>query len=165
MRKIALFLAMSVSAMADAAGEIPAALQPSAGQQAFASVHAQGVQIYQCNLQQGQAVWEFIGPEAVLYDANGLAIGKHYAGPTWEAADGSRVVGNVIAKVDKLPGQAIPWLLLAVAGHEGTGAWTHSLAIQRIHTQGGLPPVSGCDGNHLGDEERVAYQADYVFFK
>jgi hypothetical protein len=34
----------------------------------------------------------------VLRSRSGRILAKHYAGPTWEASDGSKVVGEVAAK-------------------------------------------------------------------
>jgi hypothetical protein len=61
------------------------------------SVHAYalGVQIYRWT----GTNWLFIAPEAALF-ANQCyegQIGIHYAGPTWEANDGGKVVGTRLA--------------------------------------------------------------------
>ncbi len=139
-------------------------ITPPVGHEAFGAAHAKGEQIYQCTFNQGQYAWEYQGPAALLYDNQGRVIGKHFAGPTWEAADGSRVTGKLLGKLEVTDG-AIPWLVLEVVAHEGKGLLAQTRFITRIKTQGGLPPVSGCNGNHLGGEKRVAYQADYVFYK
>src|ERR1044072_6425626 len=31
--------------------------------------------------------WAFVGPEADLFDPRGMKVGRHYAGPHWEAVD------------------------------------------------------------------------------
>jgi hypothetical protein len=75
------------------------------------------------------------------------------------------VTGKVLEKLDVSPDTSVPWLLLEAVGHEGKGLLAQTHFITRIKTVGGLPPVSGCNSNHLGSEKRVAYTADYVFFK
>ena len=35
-------------------------------------------------------------PDASLLDAKGQVIGKHFAGPSWQANDGSIVVGEAL---------------------------------------------------------------------
>jgi hypothetical protein len=90
---------------------IPDALRAPAGETLLRTLSADGVQIYECRARADGADWVFVAPEARLYDAQGTWIGKHYAGPTWEAADGSKVVGAVKAKVDSPDAGAIPWLL------------------------------------------------------
>src|SRR3954469_4241440 len=52
--------------------------------------HAVGVQIYSCN----GASWGLVAPRANLYDDNGKLIITHYAGPTWESKEGSKVVAR-----------------------------------------------------------------------
>jgi hypothetical protein len=38
--------------------------------------------------------WTLLAPEAFLFDRAGRKIGSHYAGPTWETFDGSKVGGG-----------------------------------------------------------------------
>src|SRR6266404_2409481 len=59
---------------------------------------AKGVQIYECRPRRDQVgafEWAFVAPEADLFDRRGAKIGRHYAGPHWEASDGSKVLGTV----------------------------------------------------------------------
>jgi hypothetical protein len=51
-----------------------------------------------------------------------------------------------------------------VVGRSGAGVLAGVTSIQRLNTQGGKPPSSGCDAAHVGRELRVRYSADYVFF-
>ena len=74
---------------------------------------ATGVQIYDCKPNKDDPTrfeWVFKAPEADLFDPAGTKIGKHYAGPTWESNDGSKVVGEVKARDDGPDANAIPWL-------------------------------------------------------
>ena len=88
----------------------------------------------------------------------------HSAGPTWRHVDGSEVKGKVIAKQDAPKPDAIPWLLLGATGHSGEGVFGRVTSIQRIHTEGGLPPIANtCDASANGKESRNAYSADYYF--
>lgn len=65
--------------------------------------------------------WVFKAPEANLFDAKGLQVGTHFAGPSWKAGDGSVVVGEVASRADAPDTGAIPWLLLRAKSKEGTG--------------------------------------------
>jgi hypothetical protein len=105
-----------------------------------------------------------MAPEAELFDTKGSAIGKHFAGPTWKHSDGSEVIGKVVAKADSPDASAIPWLLLAAASHSGNGVFASVTSIQRIHTQGGQAPSTGCDDAHRGAKTKSAYSADYFFY-
>ena len=94
----------------------------------------------------------------------GKIVGNHYSGPVWEYKEGSRVVGRVVSKIDIDPDSSISWLLVQVTAHKGKGLFSEVSFINRINTHGGLPPLSGCDSNHLGGEKRVPYTADYIFY-
>ncbi|MGZ8193537.1 MAG: DUF3455 domain-containing protein [Methylobacter sp.] len=143
---------------------IPEQINVPAGNSPVLTAHAQGDQIYQCSLNEGEYSWKLQAPDADLLDTQGQLIGRHYEGPTWEYKDGSRLVGRVINKIDIEPGSAISWLLVEVIAHKGKGVFADVSFINRINTHGGLPPLEGCDSNHLGGEKRVAYTADYIFY-
>ena len=105
-RPLALCLPALLAACAGApmapAVEIPAALQP-ANTVLVTVVAARGVQIYECRAkkdQPGANEWAFVAPDAELFDSSDKHVGKHYAGPHWEAADGSKLVGAVKARAD-----------------------------------------------------------------
>ena len=143
---------------------VPGDIAVAAGNKVFLVGHAVGVQIYSCNGSQ----WTFVAPRADLYGDNGKLIATHFAGPTWQARDGSKVVGTVEKKVTVDP-TAIPWLRLAVTsradGFDGDrlSATTY---IQRIATTGGLAPAAGtCNAATAGTQAEIAYTADYYFWK
>jgi Protein of unknown function (DUF3455) len=146
------------------AQQVPAALQTAADEQLVVRVHAKGDQIYSCKVDGAQAGWTLKAPEAQLFDKDGKAFGKHFAGPSWEASDGSRVVGKAAANVASPDAESIPWLLVKVVSHAGEGVLARVTSIQRINTTGGKAPASGCDAGHAGQEVRVPYSADYLFF-
>jgi hypothetical protein len=125
------------------------------------------VQIYDCRAAADDAArfgWVLRAPDARLLDARGDAIGRHFAGPSWELADGSSLVGEVKARRDSPEAGNIPWLLLAAKGTAGSGVLSPVAAIQRLHTEGGVAPAGGCDAAHAGAEARVPYKADYYFY-
>ena len=45
---------------------------------------------------------------------DGKPAGKHFAGPTWEFTDGSRLTARVADKSEAKSDKDIPWLKLAV---------------------------------------------------
>src|SRR6188768_2653338 len=142
---------------------IPATLVPADGK-VVESLAARGVQIYECkaNAAGGQA-WAFVAPEAELFDAQGRQVGKHYAGPHWEALDGSKIVGTVKTRSDAPDASAIPWLLLDAKSVGANGRFSKVTSVQRINTAGGLAPATQpCDAKSLGAKSRVSYTADYV---
>lgn len=145
---------------------VPSNLKPGADQTLAMIVPAKGVQIYECRAAKdgnGYA-WAFVAPEADLFDANGKKIGRHYAGPHWEAADGSRIVGALKERADAAAANAIPWLLLATKSVGPQGAFSNVASIQRVNTAGGVAPRDGCSQAEAGKAARVGYTADYYFF-
>ena len=144
-------------------GSLPDPLRPPPGHRVALETTATGVQIYACQLApDGGAAWTFTAPEATLRDLGGAPAGRHYAGPTWEAPDGSAVVGAKVAGASP-DGAAIPWLLLSAKEHRGAGQLAGVTYIQRIATSGGLAPASGCTAAAAGAEARVPYTATYCF--
>ena len=79
---------------------VPDTLRPAANESLAMIVPAKGVQIYECRVKKDQAgyEWAFVAPDADLFDARGNRIGRHYAGPHWEAADGSKVQAALTAR-------------------------------------------------------------------
>jgi len=144
--------------------QAPKELKPPANEELLLQVHAQGDQIYTCKADSAQFAWALKAPEARLFDKSGKPFGKHFAGPTWEANDGSRVTGKAAASAPSPDADSIPWLLVTVVSRTGEGLLARVTSIQRINTKGGKAPSSGCDAAHDGQEARASYSADYVFF-
>jgi len=143
---------------------VPVDIAVPDGNKAFLVGHAVGVQIYSCN----GSSWSLVAPRADLYGDNGKLVATHFAGPTWQAKDGSYVVGLREAGVTVDP-TAIPWLRLKAtrtsSGPDGDRL-VDTTYIQRIATTGGLPPAAGdCNASTAGTTAEVPYTADYVFWK
>ena len=161
-----LSLACATAAPAPSAPAAPAApsLDVPAGNALLARLHAKGVQIYTCGPgKDGALAWTFKAPQADLADDAGAPAGKHFAGPTWEWANGSSVVGEVLQKAPPA-GANIPWLLLKVKSAKAVSPYGSIAFIQRLDTVGGVAPAAGCDQAHAGAEAQVPYTADYAYW-
>src|SRR6267154_2935219 len=146
---------------------VPDNLKVPAGQTLSLVSRATGVQIYECSAGKTDPAkfeWAFKAPEADLLDLSGRKTGKHYAGPTWESNDGSKVAGEVKARDDGPAATAIPWLLLAAKSTSGNGVFSRTQSIQRLYTVGGKAPAGPCSKAQLGKEARVPYKATYYFY-
>jgi hypothetical protein len=146
---------------------VPAAIQPPAGQSLLLRAHAVGAQVYVCRAgQQDPAGYDWVlkAPDAQLSNRSGKPIIKHFEGPTWQATDGSSVVGELVAKDTGPDPLAIPWLLLKAKSNSGAGLLGRTQSIQRIDTVGGRAPAGGCNATLAGSEVRVHYTADYLFY-
>lgn len=163
--------ALSVTQVAQAGPlppTVPGPIQVLAGNKVFLVGHAVGVQIYSCNPTAGGFAWGFVAPRANLYNDHGKLIITHFGGPTWQAKDGSKVVGQPEASVT-VDATAIPWVRLSAAstaaGPDGDRL-VDTTYIQRIATTGGLaPPAAECTAATAGTVAEVPYTADYYFWK
>ncbi len=147
--------------------QTPDNLKVPTGQMLKLKGSAKGVQIYQCKAKTGninQFEWTLKAPEADLFDDQNKKIIKHYGGPTWEALDGSKVIGSVKAKADAPRTSTIPWLLLQTKSNQGNGSLSKVTYIQRVETVGGKAPSQACNQTRANTEVRVDYTADYFFY-
>jgi hypothetical protein len=125
---------------------------------------AEGVQIYSAEADaNGKLAWKLKAPEAILRDEKGEKAATHYAGPTWEGVDGSKVVGAKVAQRPSRNAGAIPELQLKAASHAGAGIMSTVVFVERINTKGGKAPDITSEVKP-GDEVRVPYTAEYVFY-
>jgi len=157
-------LALSVTVLAGGAAcvqQVPVALA-APGETVVATFHAEGAQIYDCKADAGgKLTWQFREPIATLL-LGGKTVGRHYAGPNWEASDGSTVTGKAVANAPGSTPNDIPWLKLDVIDHRGAGTLSVVTTVQRINTHGGV--VNGvCD--RAGAYQSAPYSADYVFLR
>ncbi len=145
---------------------LPEPVRVPAGQKVTMTTTGIGEITYECREKKdmaGQHEWAFIGPVATLYGADRKPVGKYYAGPTWEAADGSKVTGKQVAVAPASPGN-IPLQLVKAEPAMGAGAMAGVSYIQRLNTKGGVAPAMTCDAAGKGKRQLVAYEADYIFY-
>lgn len=133
-----------------------------AGHRPFLVLHAKGVQTYTGT---ADGVWSTASvPQADLFLPNGLVIGTHFGGPTWQLRDGSMTRAAKVAGVTKDP-SAVAWLLLQavspMAGVEGDRL-EKTTYIHRVNTVGGVAPAGSATP---GATVSVPYEADYYFYR
>jgi hypothetical protein len=153
-------LAISVAASAQA----PAPALPDSiavrGQRVILTLNAYGAQVYECKMgEAGKLTWHFREPVATLVE-NGMTVGRHYAGPTWEHDDLSWVAATPVGRASGATPADVPLLKLEVTNSQGPGVLAGAAVIQRINTKGGQLE-GNCD--KAGALQPVAYSADYVF--
>jgi hypothetical protein len=146
----------------------PAAIWVPAENVPFLLGHATGTQNYACQPSAAGFDWTFVEPEAMLLEDNGNPPFNHFAGPTWQADDGSEVVAARVEGVTVSP-TAIQWLLLratsAKPGPDGGDRLATATYVQRVNATGGLAPDGGCDATSVGATANVPYTSDYYFYK
>ncbi|MET4113676.1 hypothetical protein ABIB85_000091 [Bradyrhizobium sp. JR1.5] len=161
LKSLAFAVLVLTSTPAFAADPLPDAIA-APGETVVLSVHAEGAQVYECKAgTDGKLAWAFREPIATLL-VEGKTIGRHYAGPNWEHADGSAVAAKAAGNAPGTTAGDIPWLKLEVTTHRGSGVLTPVTTVQRINTRGGKLD-GACD--KAGDFKSAPYSADYVFLK
>jgi Protein of unknown function (DUF3455) len=165
MTKLALVLALTGfipgAAQAQGVDNLPAAIAVKAGVP-VARLQAAGAQIYVCAKNAAGALnWTFREPVAALLE-EGKTVGRHFVGPTWEFADGSRVVGEPVSKASGATAKDVPWLKLSVKEPPTSGPVAGATSILRIDTKGGVFE-GACDRE--GELHSEPYAATYVFVK
>jgi hypothetical protein len=154
-------LAVAAALAKAAASQVPDAIA-APGETVVATLHAEGAQVYDCKADaSGKLAWQFREPIATLL-RDGITVGRHYAGPNWEASDGSTVTGKAVANVPGTTPADFPWLKLDVVAHRGRGRLSGVTTVQRTNTHGGV--MNGlCD--RAGTYYSAPYSADYVFLR
>ena len=171
---------------------VPANIAVEAGNTAFLVGHADGTQNYVCSRAGAGVKYLLFTPEATLFSDDGKQIITHYFSPnpnssdpntspavvaggairaTWQDKDTSTIWAKLhkdgSATVDP---NAIAWLLLDVVGAEVGPTGGDKLApttfVQRLSTQGGLAPSTGCNSlDDVGNQAFIPYAADYFFYR
>jgi Protein of unknown function (DUF3455) len=150
---------------------IPDNLKVPDGNVLLLQAFGKGVQKYVCAATATTSKFSPPVPHAILLKDDrdeGDLVAIHFGGPTWEALDGSSVVGDTTAgALQSAPApdpDGVPWLLLTAKSHGGNGLFSRVTYIQRLFTDGGQPPTSGCDQAHDKAEVLVEYSAQYFFY-
>ena len=155
--KLAIAASTAVAAQLFLAGMSQAADKVLVG-----TLHAEGAQVYECKANDAKAlVWQFREPIATLFE-NGKTVGRHYAGPNWELADGGIVAAKVAARKPGATANDIPVLTLDVTTRSGGGRLANVTTIERVNTRGGVAegpcPTAGAFLS-------APYSADYEFYR
>jgi hypothetical protein len=147
---------------------LPPTVQVPAGNSVAMQTVGAGDITYECRVKKelaGQFEWVFVGPDAVLSDRGGKAVGKYFGPPaTWASNDGSKVTATQLAVAPAGAGN-IPLQLVKANPAVGSGAMTGVTYTQRVATKGGVAPATACGAGNVGSKEIVKYQADYIFWK
>ena len=152
-----LLLSLSLSAFA----EVPESIA-ARGEIHVMTVHAVGAQVYECKSDSAcKLTWQFREPIATLL-VYGKTVGRHFAGPTWELTDGSKVLGNVAGRAPGATATDIPLLKLDAVPQRDGGLLAGVTTIQRLNTKGGVAQ-GPCETP--GELLSVAYSADYAFHR
>lgn len=170
MRSLALFAASlafpAVAALAPPADVAPPLRVLPDEAPAF-SLTADGVQVYQCQAVPADSntyAWFLVAPDATLSDGTGT-VARLASPDHWNSLQDLSGVSAVPLRMQSAGAANLPWELLHAVPDGGPGMFAGVTSIQRVNTSGGVAPSGGCDETHVGDEARVAFTADYYFYK
>jgi hypothetical protein len=158
--------ALPAAAVVAPSGIAPAIAASALEEPAFA-LSANGVHVFECRVRGGTPNgygWTFVAPDATLYDGN-ASVARLATPNLWESLDDRSSVGGV-ARASQSAGPAnLPWLLMRATPLSETGRFAGITSIQRVNTSGGVAPSGGCGADNVGAEARVAFSADYYFYR
>ena len=186
---IALTLALPHAAQAQSVTPppVPTNIEVAPPDQPFLLGRGLGTQNYECQPvgSLGRVDWVLFTPQATLFSDQDEQLITHFFSPNplengivrvaWQdSVDTSTVWGRVIeSSVDPnfVKAGAIPWLKIDVkntgaqAGPTGGDRLVKTTFIQRLNTEGGVAPATGCDRpTDIGKKRFVPYAADYFFY-
>jgi len=180
-------LALAQSARADriTVPPVPPDLTAPVNTRVFFVGHGVGTQNY-VPLPSGTSVaYALFTPQATLFTDSQQQATTHFFSPnpdesgvviraTWEdSQDSSRVWAQVTQPSTDprfVAKDAVAWLLLHVVGREpgptGGTKLLRATDIQRLNTEGGVAPSTGCStAKDIGNKAFVPYKADYFFYE
>jgi len=161
---------------------VPTELEVPAGNHAFLLGRGAGTQNYACQpaASLGRVAWTLFTPQATLFSDQNEQLITHFASPnpdepgivrvTWEDSRDTSTIWARLLKSATVNLDAIAWLKLEVVGRRvgPTGGDTlfGTTFVQRLNTEGGLAPVTGCDNpQDIGRKAFIPYTADYFFYR
>jgi hypothetical protein len=149
---------------------------PDGGGSVILRYAASGTQDYMCKAGTGSDggpsyTWSLVTPDAKLFDCHDTQVGHHFASeggpgfPEWQNGDGYVIAQKLNNGLTPDGGTGIPWLVLHVVDAGGAGTLSGAHYIQRVHTDGGFAPSTGCAAiTDVDASANVGYSADYYFY-
>ena len=161
---------------------VPTDLEVPATEEAFLLGRGVGTQNYICQpaASVGRVAWTLFTPQATLFSDDAEQLTTHFFSlnpeepgivrVTWEDSRDTSTIWARLLKSAVVDPDAIAWLKLEVVGRRvgPTGGDTlfGTTFIQRLNTEGGLAPLTGCDNpQDTGRKAFIPYTADYFFYR
>ena len=161
----ALVVAPAIAAVAPPA--VVPRLQPSSAEQPAMVLSEAGVNIFECRPRAGTPDgygWTFVAPDATLYDGN-RSVARRTSPSLWESTEDLSSVSGFARAAANAGNDNLPWALFRAVPVGDTGMFAGVSSFQRVNTRGGVAPVTGCTADNAGAEQRVAFTADYYFYR
>jgi len=160
-------LAALPAAAAIAPPDVSPGLRASAAEEPALALAEAGVNIFECRPRAGVPGgygWTFIAPDATLYDGN-RSVARRTSPTLWESTGDRTSVSGFARSAQNAGGDNLPWALYRALPVGDSGLFAGVSSIQRVNTRGGVAPLTGCTEATAGSEQRVAFTADYYFYR
>jgi hypothetical protein len=161
---------------------VPVDLEVPATDEPFLLGRGVGTQNYICQpaASLGRVAWTLFTPQATLFTDDAEQLTTHFFSlnpeepgivrVTWEDSRDTSTIWARLLKSATVNADAIAWLKLEVVGRRvgPTGGDTlfKTTFVQRLNTEGGLAPPTGCDNpQDIGRKAFIPYTADYFFYR
>jgi hypothetical protein len=161
---------------------VPTDLEVPATEEAFLVGHGVGTQNYICQpaASLGRVAWTLFTPQATLFSDDAEQLTTHFFSinpvepntvrVTWEDSRDTSTIWARLLKSATVTPDAVAWLKLEVVGRRlgptGGNTLFGTTFVQRLNTEGGLAPSTGCDNpQDIGGKAFIPYTADYFFYR
>ena len=164
---------------------VPGDIAAPVNTRVFLVGHGVGTQNYICLPSGTSVAYTLFTPQATLFSDSGQQLITHFFSPnpdegnsvvrvTWEDSGDTSTIWAQLTQPSSDPRfvakGAVPWLLLHVVGREagptGGSKLLRTSDVQRLNTEGGVAPPTGCStAKDIGNKAFVPYKADYFFYE
>ena len=148
-------------------GGLSPRLRASASEEPAFSLAASGVQVYECRAAPeapGGYMWKFTNPDATLSDGSG-SVARNVTATVYEAISDRSSITATVRATQPAGTDDLPWTAMRAQTLAEEGLFAGVTSVQRVNTHGGVAPRDGCGEGTVGNEARVAFTADYYFYK
>lgn len=156
----------AVAAIGEPAG-IPPRLRAGPNEQLAFRLTGNGVNVYQCKSTVANPdvyAWYFVAPDATLYDGS-HEVARMASPDQMEALSDTTSVSGFVRAAQSAGPTDLPWMRASALANGDTGLFAGVTSYQRVNTRGGAAPASGCSANNVGEEARIAFDADFYFYR
>ena len=169
---LALTLLASLSAFPAlaAVGEpsgIPPRLRAGPNEQLAFHLTGNGVNVYQCKSTVANPnvyAWYFVAPDATLYDGS-HEVARMASPNQMEALSDTTSVSGFVRAAQSAGPNDLPWMRASALANGDAGLFAGVTSYQRVNTRGGAAPATGCNADNVGEEARIAFDADFYFYR
>ena len=170
---IAALVGMPALAALPAPSGLSAQLRAGANEEPAFMLSGSGVHIYECRVMANDATvnaatntfaWSFVAPDATLFEGS-RSVARLSSPNLIESTSDRGGVSGLVRATQQAGGDNLPWTAMQARPVGDSGQFAGVTSIQRVNTRGGMAPANGCNADTAGSETRVAYSADYYFYK